>query len=446
MVNIEIPNKKKIAIFTNFFSAEEAYSLNRVVQDQIKMLVTNGYEPVVIVSYGFKAKKDTLYNHEKVELRYIPQVPCHNELKKDETFEKDVDDITLALRSALKGVDVVLTHDIIYQPACLKHNFAARRISKDYSNIRWLHWIHSATSPYTLNNLLNIFSDKFTDLVKVPFPNSFYIFFNNWSVDRIANNFGVEKTLVKVVPHPIDITENYDPLVQDLVSKKDVLNSEAICVYPCRLDRGKQAEVVIKTMAMLKEFDFTVRIVIADFHSTGGDKVTYRDELKNIAIDWGVTAQELTFTSEYDEEWEVEMPHRSVLQLIDISNVFIMPSVSESYSLVTQEAAVGRKVLVLNQDFPPLRDIFGGSAIFRKYSSNVDVLTGQDGNTITHYGPPDSDINERAKYERDYHKETAGMIARRLRHYDPQSMAIKTRKEKNLRTVFKHHLEPLFYA
>ena len=160
---------KKIAIFTNFNSAEPAYSLNRVVQDQIKMLIQGGYSVKVIVAEGFQPVEE----YKNVELAFIPNVPCHNEVKKDESFDNDVETIYMALKTALNDVDVVLTHDVIYQPACLKHNFAARRFAKENNSIKWLHWIHSATSPYTLNALLGIFEDKYVDLVRIPFPNSF---------------------------------------------------------------------------------------------------------------------------------------------------------------------------------------------------------------------------------------------------------------------------------
>ena len=41
---------------------------------------------------------------------------------------------------------------------------------------------------------------------------------------------------------------------------------------------------------------------------------------------------------------------------------------------------------------------------------------------------------------------TAGQIAYRLRNHDNLAIQIKTRKERNLRAVFKKELEPLFYA
>ncbi len=433
---------KRVAIFTNFNSADAAYSLNRVVQDQIKMFVRGGYKVKVIVADTFEPVG--IYKY--VELLHIPNVPCHNELKKDATFDQDVDAIYNTLNTILKDVDVVLTHDIVYQPACLKHNMAARKYAKENPNVKWLHWIHSATSPFTLQALTGMFEDKYLQLIREPFPNSYYIYFNHYSIPRIANNFGVDESIVKVVHHPLDVCGFYgvDPLVAKFVDEKKLLQADAICYYPCRLDRGKQVEIAIKTMAMLKDFGMSVRMIVGDFHSTGGDKVQYRDELKSMGIDWGMNPIELSFLSEFDPSWRVQTEQNIVRDFMMFSNVMIMPSVSESYSLVTQEAASLGKVVVLNFDFPPFRDIFGENAIYRKYSSNIDLMNGMDGNTITQYGPGDAPPETRKFHEKNYHRETAGMIAKRLR---AESFALRTKvvKERNLDTVFKKELEPLLF-
>jgi glycosyltransferase involved in cell wall biosynthesis len=387
-----------------------------------------------------------MYAHPNVTIEKIPSVPCHNEVKKDPSFDEDVKAIADKLDVILKDKDVVLTHDVVYQPAALKHNFAARSIADKHPHLRWLHWIHSATSPVTLGALRPHFGDEYLNLITKEFPNSYYIFFNDYSKPRIASNFNVKQDIVKTVHHPTNIYGflGISDEVADISDKKKILSADAVCTYPIRLDRGKQVEYVVKTMAMLKEFDLSVRVVIVDFHSTGGDKVAYRDMLKNLAIDWGLNAQEITFTSEAREEWQVEVPNHVVRDFQLLSNVFIIPSVSESYSLVTQEAALTKQVVVLNQDFPPFRDIFGSDAIFRKYSSGIDVLTGLDGRTTTAYGPDNVSDEERRTYEKIYHKETAGLIAARLKHPE-LALATKLRKERNLDYVFKHELEPLLY-
>ena len=435
-------NSKQIIIFTTFSEVSEAYSLNRVVQDQIKMFLRNGYKPTVIVQEGFQPKQ----MYEQVDLVTIPLVACHNEIKKDPTFDEDVDKIETKLREIITDNSVILTHDVIYQPAALKHNFAARRVAKD-SKAKWLHWIHSATSPVSLNALQPYFDDMYLELIRSPFPNSQYIFFNDYSKPRIAEEFGVSIELVKTVNHPTDVCGflGISPEVQEIVDKYKILSVDAICTYPIRLDRGKQVEYVIRTMARIKDFDRSVRVIIVDFHSTGGDKVTYRDELKQIGIDAGLNAGELIFTSEQREDWNVEIPNQCIRDFQLLSNVFIMPSKSESYSLITQEAGLTKQVVVLNFDFLPFRDIFGENAIYRKYSSNIDIMSGMGGNTYTNYGPVNVSDEERKKYEKDYHFETAAMIVNRLMHPE-MALSIKLRKERNLDAVFKNQLEPLFYG
>jgi len=430
---------RKVCIATNFNSADPAYSLNRVVQDQIKMLRLGSFRPVVIVSESF----EPIEEYKNAEVRKIPIVPCHNEVKKDPTFDEDVKKLTEAFEKHLKDIDVVLTHDFVYQPSALKHNIACRKVAKKYENIRWLHWIHSATPPYTLANLRPFFKDEYINLVKEPFPNSFYIAFNDLMKETIPENFGVHISNVKVVPHPIDVPRffGFDEILEKLVREKKVLFADAICTYPVRLDRGKQVEYVIKTMAKLKDFDMEVRVIIVDFHSTGGDKVVYRDELKRLAADWGLTPMEITFTSEFDEKWRVRVPWETVAKLQMISNVYVHPSVSETYSLTTQEAGVAGAVLVLNQDFPPMRNIYGPNAIYRKFSSNWDVLA--DNRFAYKEG---TRTETRYASEEAYHLETAGMIAYHLRNDFVSAMQIKLRKERNLEAVFNRYLKPLLFV
>lgn len=438
-------NTKRITIFTTFAEYTEAYSLNRIVEDQLKMLLDAGYSPSVIVNESFEPKN--IYTDKRITLKKIPGVAVYNEVKKDESFDDDVKLLETALEEVLKDTDIVITHDIVYQNACLKHNFAARKIAAKYPKIKWLHWIHSATSPQVLSAVRPIFGDVYQEEVKKPFPNSYYVFFNHYSIPRIAENFGIPEDMVRVVHHPSDLKSVYglSDQIEQFVKEKKIASADAICVYPIRLDRGKQVQFVIKTMAMIKEFGLTVRTIIVDFHSTGGDKIDYRDELKAMAIDWGLNSEELIWTSETYDNWASEMKHDDVMGLMRLSNVFIMPSVSESYSLITQEAGMNKVVAVLNFDFPPFRDIFGPNAIYRKYSSNVDIMNGMDGDTTTQYGPGKASPEERKMYERNYHKETAGMIVAKLSSYKDMALSIFLRKYRNLDYIFKHELEPLFF-
>lgn len=424
---------KKVLILTNFSSYSPAYSLIRVVQNQIRMLLDHGYIPTVVVGKYFTPEED--FADPKVILKRIPDVPVYNEVKMDASFDQDVLAIEKALTEALKGIDVVLTHDIIYQPACLKHLIAAKRIAARNPNLRWLHWIHSATSPYTLSELRPVFKDEYKKVIREKFPNSFYIFFNHYSIPRIAQNFQVSDFDVKVVHHPTDLKAFWkiEDSTWELIQRKHILNKDVICVYPIRLDRGKQVEKVIKTIASFKKLDKSVCLVIGDFHSTGGDKVSYREECKKIGKEWGMNDEELIWLSEQKSDWSVEVPYQVISDLFHISNVFICASASESYSLITQEAGLSGVTMTLNRDFPPFRDSFGWAPHFIGYSSNINAIDGLDGRT-------DTDVTN----EEQFYKDAAGLMNFELENNRVLALKTALRKYRNLSYVFEHELEPLF--
>jgi hypothetical protein len=425
---------KTVGIFTNFSSYSEAYSLNRVVQNQIRMLVDHGYKPVVIVGKYFEPVQD--YADPNVIIKHIPDVPVFNEVKMDSSFDRDVLAIEKDLTSALEGIDVVLTHDIIYQPACMKHLVAAKRIAKRRPELRWMHWIHSATSPYTLRDLRPIFVDEYANIIREKFPNSFYIFFNAYSIPRIAQNFQVDDFDVKIVHHPTDIKAFYK--IEDdsweLIQRKNILDADVICTYPIRLDTGKQVEKVIKVIASFKELGKSVRLIIGDFHSTGEEKIEYRNQCKQAAKDWKMTDDEIIWLSEQKSDWNVEVPYQVISDFFHLSNVFVGASTSESYSLITQEAGLSGVSMLLNRDFPPFRDIFGWAPHQIPFSSNIDVLTGLDGSTTTE-----------VKDEHQFYLDAARILNYELESNRVLSLKTALRKYRNLDYIFKHELEPLFY-
>ena len=187
-------------------------------------------------------------------------------------------------------------------------------------------------------------------------------------------------------------------------------------------------------MAQLKKLNYTVRVVVVDFHSTGGDKVTYREELKKIGIDWGLNDFDLTFTSEFHESWKTSVPRKVVHDLFELSNVFIMPSKSETYSLITQEAALCGNILMLNHDFAPFRDIYGKDAIYKQFSSNIG-FDGLDGDINTTYGD-----------EKGYYHDCAMRLKYELENNMVLAMQKKLRKERNPLATFKNEIEPLLYS
>ena len=418
----------KIAIFTTFLGFDEAYSLCNVVADQVSMFKRAGYDPVVVVGKGFK--KTGVFKD--IETREMPPVQLENDGKLKDGYQEEIDLMTESLRTIFNDIDVVLSHDVIYQPAHLIHNVAARKIAEEKPNIRWLHWIHSATSPSVLCNREDV-----KKIIAQPFPNSYICYPNEGDRGRVASNFKFNINDVKVVPHPIDIPKYYgfSDTTKEFVDKYHLLEQDVVMLYPCRLDRGKQPEANIKLTAAFNRIGLKAKFIVADFHSTGGDKVVYRSELKKTAEKLHLTPQDVIFTSDFKDETKGSVPREMVRELFQITNVFLLPSVSETYSLVAQEAAMCGNVVVLNYDFAPMKSIYGYDPYYYKFNSNYDLMTGTDGSTITKY--------ENEDY---YYNGMAYSIKNELVNNRVVHLKDKIRLVRSLDAVFKKHIEPLIHA
>ncbi len=427
--------KTTVGLLTDFFEADSTYSLNIIAEEQLTMLKRANYASVGVVQTDFKPQRIW----EDVDLRHIPRMPHHNQIKFVDDHDARVDELVEALDVALAGVDVVITHDMIYQPAELILNFAARRWAKENRDVTWLNWVHSF-SPSAVWTTPN---PRLSE-VQQHMPRSFTVYPNHWAVERVARAFNCEVDQVAVVPHPTDTCGylGFQDITTRFVYDKGLLDYDFIMTYPVRLDRGKQVEHVINTAAGLFSIGRSAAVVVVDFHSTGGDKVEYREWLKKHARKVGV-ADHVHFTSEYDESLHMRAPREMVRDLMLLSNVFVMPSKSETYSLIAQEAALCGNFLVLNWDFQPFLSIYGEQAAYFKFSANVDILD-------RHLPPPPPGEVYFTKTEYDdlggYFRAVALRIAYEHDHNPVMNQRTRVRKKRNPDYIFRRHIEPLFFS
>lgn len=389
-------NNKQVYILTNFSAYLKSYSPIIVVGEQINMLKRNGYEPVLVASASWNPPEDSIFNQVQTVRIYQPII---DGTTVDEAFEREVDKIYEEINQTLTDDSVVFTHDLIFLPDYVKHNVACRRIAKERPSIMWMHWIHSATSPNTLIKERAMFGEQYSKHLNEKFPNSVVCFPNSYDIPRVAKNFGYEEDEVFEVPHPTNPVEGMQYIVKRLYDEKRLWEKEVLMIYPLRLDRGKQAEVNVKIIAACKRRGMTAHVIFCDFQSTGDDKVVYREELKKLSKE--LDCEEcVTFVSEFDDASQMESSHQVVLDLFTLSNVFCLPSKSETYSLVAQEAMLRGNFCILNHDFMPMRQIYGKNAIYRQFSSNI-AFGGFDGEINTVHAPEEpwyDDIANNLKY------------------------------------------------
>ena len=455
----------KVAICTSFYMTSEAYSLCNVVLDQLKMFTMHDYKIKLIVDENMP--DDSLsgaWKHSNITLEKVPSFSKSNDGILPPDYEQEVDKVYNALKEILKDCSVVLTHDLVLMPAELIMNMAARRLAGERTDIRWLHMSHSSTAPE-----VRCSDESARAFIQQKFPNSFMLYPNSGDKKRVALNYGYELDEVKTVHHQIDIPEmmfgkgvdvnsvpnlsdeakswierkvNYPvKLTKDFVKEFDILNADVISMYPARLDRGKQVEFNIKTMAKIKEAGRTVRMIVCDFHSNSkspnDDKYRYREELKKMGQNWGLELnKELIFVSEWRENTNLEVPREFIMNLNKISDFKMHPSTSETFSLVCMEAMMWRNFCVLNHHTNYMKSIYGEeNVLYEEFGSAMNMLNGEDGATNIEIHDEKIHFENLAKKVL-YFIEKANPVIAQWRY---------VRQNFNLEKVFKTQLEPLLF-
>jgi len=423
--------KKQVHILTNFSMYLKSYSPIIVVQGQIEMLLDHGYEPILFTNKGWDPPESSVF-HRVRNIQLTPVVIDGQQV--DDQFERDVETLYHELSDHITTGSTVITHDLIFLPDYVKLNVAARRFAEYDPSVHWLHWVHSATNPSDLIRERSMFAGKYAEHLATKFPNSLVCFPNAYDIPRVASNFGFEENEVVEVPHPTNAVEGMAPIVQRLYKAKKLYQPQVLTVYPVRLDRGKCVEALVWFMYGCKLNDISSHVVICDFQSTGDDKVTYREELKRQATELGI-ADRVTFLSEFEDSAHMEVPHNVILDLFTLSNVFALPSKSETYSLIAQEAILRKNLAFLNQDFGPFRQIFGKGALYKQFFGANISIGGQNGEITTSYdniGNHFGDIARATKYFLETNPVLYGNA--------------QARNYRNPDYVFSHYMEPLFYV
>jgi len=357
---------KRVALFTTFFESTSGFSLIGVATTQLQMLLNNGYDPVVLVQENFTEPPDGIWRKEILDLR--PVVPfMHLTGGVAEDFEDRVQKIQKALEENLADVDVCITHDIILLDTYKEHNVAMRRYAETRPDLLWLHWIHSCPSTGS--------TTAYPDNCRHTPPPGYIIYPNSSDLGVVCRAYEMHGQEWRAVSnrsaHSIDPLAiwPYDELTKDLALKSGLTEGDISCVYPVRLDRGKQPEKIIRLLAGARRQGYDPRLLVIDWQSAGERFQKYIDELIVLANSLHLQGK-VNFTSRLDDRCSQGIPRKVVIELMDLSNVYIHPSKVETYSLTVHEAMLRGCLCVLNHDLPVMRELWGDNAIYFDFSSD----------------------------------------------------------------------------
>ena len=421
--------KPKVACLTTFYAWIKTYSLTTVLENQLISLVKYGYSPVLFVLPSFT---DDALVPKGVEIRkVIPQIilePYHAHIfdhnaPVPEQFEEDKKKVITALDEHLGDIDIAITHDWSLVDDYMV--YAAALAETHIPHLRVFNWIHSAPSARYDGCMEYPWKCQYTIA-----PNHRIVYLNNTDALMVAERYGNELKNVRIVHNPIDARTFFKPdeLVSKMIDQFGLLDADILQVYPVstpRMVENKQVDKVIRIFGKLKKLGRTVRLVVCNAHANQDREKMTIDNMKALAEQCGLDLKkEIIFTSLINPPtYEHGVSHDIVKDLFLLSNLFIFPTTSENAPLILLEAASARNLLVLNDDFLPLREFFGESALYFKFSS----------------------LRQQTKYtdEEQYYEDVAKIINSELKYNKPLQAFRKWKQNYNSDFIFLHEIEPM---
>lgn len=359
----------KIGIVTAFSSMLDFYSLTTVILNQIRMILAAGHIPYLIVQEDFNWSEKGVPNefaHSNLVIRSV--IPNYHKIDYtsiddlSEEHEKLVPVIIAALRHEITDLklDAIFTHDLIFTGWNMPVGLAIQELARTTGP--WYHWIHSVPGGRR-------------DYWRLP-DNSMLVYPNNTDRVRVAEEYQTWPEKVLVVPHCADLRDfgMTSDLAKDLITRFDVFGADIVQVYPIPTDRltAKGIPWVVKMFGILKDYGFKVRLIVPNAWCNVNHLQREVEAMMLLGEQAGLTEKELIFTSRVYPEQAVGLPHTDIRDIMLAGNLFICPTISETFGLSLAEAAMMGSFLVLNDDLPMMKEIVGNyrNAIWAKFSSN----------------------------------------------------------------------------
>ncbi len=426
----------KIGILTMFSGLSEYYSLVNIVSEQIYMMLqeSNDIEIVLIVTEDCKDEKKGIFADDRIIWKKIStningrKIELGNfieeKIDEDQYFNEDIVYLSNQFEEVLRDIDVCIMHDILYLYQNYKYNMALRKARKKVSKTKFLSFCHS----YPLQREKEITLENFG--VFTHMENTIHIAPSQSCIPALAKQYNVPESFCRVVHNTIPIISNCTKEVQDLHRKVNLMDTEILVTYPARFVMAKRFEKVAALCGSLKKYgNKSIKIIFCD-SSKQSDYKEYIKYVKDIGKIYGLNNQDIVFASE--QGYIQGLDRKSVLDLFELSNLYICPSFSESFSLTTLEAAQKGNFLILNKSVEALNELGNNlGAYFMKW----DGL--QDGYRHKQIYP---------EGEEKYYEKNIYNIIKLMKDTQVTNAKTKIRTRYNSDWVWKNQLKPLIYG
>lgn len=373
----------KIAVLTNFKEINYGYSLTGVVADQVEMLAAYDHDVTVFLSEVFdETTLDPVF--ESVARKYVipdaklvdyrsqkelgdlnPKSIRNKSNHANQPHYKTILDTRNRLKNELKNFDLCITHDWCFTGWNLPY-FLGLRWAAEGAAVKFLHWIHSVP----------MIPGRDWWKADVFGPNHTIVFPNFTDIARVMEAYcTTDAERVQAIHHIRDPRNWYDfsPVSNAIIKRMPgMLHADIVQILPASCDRllAKGLKQVVGVFGALKRMRRTVCLLCVNqwAHGRGGYKEElkkYYDAARQAGLKPGV---EFEFTSNIG--FPLGVDRREIRDLFTLSNVFIFPTISESWGLVVPEAALAGVLFVGNKSLAQQYEVAGsGNGLFYDYGS-----------------------------------------------------------------------------
>jgi len=420
----------RVAILTNFDHFRSGYSLTGIVLNQWRMLSAYGHKVDVYVNQDCEYD---VHNLPPGEIR--PVMPKGNliDYGVDKKFPS-VDSMTpehieLTQETARildhylgKDTDVACTHDWIFTGWNLPYAEAVKTVDEKIP-VSWLHWVHSMP----LFPMDWHCQGRYGNNHKIVFPTTI-------NRQLVADQFMADWDDVRIIPHiqdPRVLFRLTDATREFIDAHKHIMQADICQVYPVGTDRlnHKGMRELVLLFAQMKRMKRRICLVVANSWATGRMAKQPIDIYKRLVVRNGLRwGKDVIFTSEFKPpKYEIGIPHDMVADLFRFSNLFVFPTVVESFGLVLTEALMSGGILsVCNRNVDSMFEVAGGTGLYAEFPSyrTEDELT---------YGGT----------EREYFEKLAKQIVARLEQEDGILGKTRAIQRYNWDNIYHRYYEPL---
>lgn len=420
-----------IAILTNFQDLHPGYSLSGIVHDQAIMLDRFGHKVYFYTCETYNDEYDIDMPAEPV--RKIPFVNLIDyQTEKDFTpeHEKYSDKLKEVLIAEFrqKNIEFAFSHDWIFTGWNLPYSLAIRKANPHLIKTSWLHWVHSVPADVRFPH-----GRDWWDIRRYG-PNHKIVFPNSTERTRVAEQFKGHIQDIRIIPHIKDLRTlfDFDPETWRFIDDfPGMMQADIVQVYPASTDRlhAKQVQHVMGIFGAMKQRGFSVFLAIANqwYGRPHEQKIS---DYHEIAKHFGLRKDEdYVFTSEWDKQYGVGIPKRILKEMYLCSNIFIYPTVEESFGLVGPEAALAGNFMVINKSLSMMFEVFGNTGLYLDFGSHHNIFNPANVGTGMSWDT--------------YLDNVATVIIGRLAENEAYQSRTWCRKVYNMDNLYLHRYEPI---